>query len=158
MLTIRLETSPPTNSISSFVDNPYVAVVGGTYRGSAGILVKETDCRYKIRLSTGREVYFKKENVKFDEVRRKVSNSPVHLPALVIGGTYRGSAGFLVKETDFQYKIRLSTGREVYLKKTNVKVQLDGDSGDVAKQLLKIQYHIDCLMDFFKQLDVTRFA
>ena len=101
MLTIRLETSPPTNSISSFVDNPYVAVVGGTYRGSAGILVKETDCRYKIRLSTG---------------------------------------------------------REVYLKKTNVKVQLDGDSGDVAKQLLKIQYHIDCLMDFFKQLDVTRLA
>jgi hypothetical protein len=145
MLTIQLETSPPTNSISSFVDNPYVAVVGGTYRGSAGILVKETDCRYKIRP----EVSLKKENVKFDEVRRKVSNSPVHLPALVVGGTYRGSVGFLVKETDCRYKICLSTGREVYFKKTNVKVQLDGDSGDVAKQLLKIQYHIDCLMDFF---------
>jgi hypothetical protein len=114
MLTIQLETSPSTNSISSFVDNPYVAVVGGTYRGSAGFLVKETGCRYKIRLSTGREVYLKKENVKFDEVRRKVSNSPVHLPALVVGGTYRGSAGFLVKETGCRYKIRLSTGREVY--------------------------------------------
>ena len=72
MLTIRLETSSPTNSISSFVDNPYVAVVGGTYGGSAGILVKETDCRYRIRLSTDREVYLKKENVKFDEVRCKV--------------------------------------------------------------------------------------
>ena len=94
MLTIQLETSPSTNSISSFVDNPYVAVVGGTYRGSAGILVKETDCRYKIRLSTGREVSLKKENVNFDEVCRKVSNSRFTFLHLSLGERTEGQLVF----------------------------------------------------------------
>jgi hypothetical protein len=85
--------------------------------------------------------------VKCAEAHSEVANPLVQLPALVNGGTYSGSTGVLVKETDFRYKIHLSTGREVYLRKGNVKVQWD-DPGDVAKELLKFQYHFDCLMAF----------
>ncbi len=136
---IQQEVASPTDVIGSFGENACVAVIGGTYRGSVGVLVKETASRYKIRFSTGREVYLKKEKIKCAEAHSEVANSLVQLPALVVGGTYSGSTGVLVKETDFRYKICLSTGREVYLKKGDVKVQWE-DPGDVAKDLLKFQY------------------
>ncbi len=77
---------------------------------------------------------------------------------LMLGEHTEGQLFFFVKETDCRYKICLSTGREVYFKKANLKVQLDDDPGEVAKELLKIQYHFDCLMAFFKQLDFTHLA
>ena len=86
--------------------------------------------------------------------------SPYGKSCVVVGGSYRGSTGVLLKGTECRYKIQLSGGREVrevYLKNGNLKVQWD-DPGDVAKELLKFQYHFDCLMAFLKQLDVTHLA
>jgi hypothetical protein len=54
------EVASPTDVIGLFGENACVAVVGGMYRGSVGVLVKKTAIRYKIRFSTGREVYLKK--------------------------------------------------------------------------------------------------
>ncbi len=79
--------SPPVNDTGLDVGNTCAVVIGGTYRGSTGVVVKETDFRYKIRLSTGREVYLKKDNVKCAEAHGDVTNSLVYLPALVVGGS-----------------------------------------------------------------------
>lgn len=130
--------------------NTHVQVVGGVYRGSSGVLVKETDCRYKIRLVSGREVYLRKGNCKFDGDAGGVKNSLIQLKVVVIGGSYKGSTGVLVKETDCRYKVCLSTGKEVFLKKENVKIKLDHDHGRVVKELVKIRNHVDCLIALFE--------
>ena len=135
--------------------NTHVQVVGGVYRGSSGVLVKETDCRYKIRLVSGREVYLRKGNCKFDGDAGGVKNSLIQLNVVVIGGSYKGSTGVLVKETDCRYKVRLSTGKEVYLKKDNVKFKLEEDHGVLLKELVKIRYHVDCLIALLEQVNAN---
>ena len=128
--------------------NTHVQVVGGVYRGSSGVLVKETDCRYKIHLVSGREVYLRKGNCKFDGDAGGVKNSLIQLNVVVIGGSYKGSTGVLVKETDCRYKV--FTGKEVFLKKENVKIKLDHGHGTVVKKLVKIRNHVDCFIALFE--------
>ena len=66
---------------------------------------------------------------------------------LMLGEHTEGQLFFFVKETDCRYKICLSTGREVYFKKANLKVQLDDDPGDIA--IRKTVYLIRDLTIFF---------
>ncbi len=64
---ILTDMEPQKNVDTLPLLNNHVLVEGGSYKGSTGVLLKEMDCRYKIRLVSGREVYFWKKNVKFDD-------------------------------------------------------------------------------------------
>ncbi len=89
-----------------------------------------TECRSKIHLCGGREVYLKKDNVKCEEDAGILTNPSVHLHAFVIGCSYKGSTVVLVKETYCRYKIPLGTGIGRYIfKKFNVKFQTEVDPG-----------------------------
>jgi hypothetical protein len=79
----------------------------------------------------------------------------VYCNVFVVGGSYIGATGGLVKETDCRYKIRLTTGEEVHLKKENMKFKFEDIHGDVANQLVKICYHFDCLMALSEQVNDT---
>ena len=61
------------------------------------MLAKETECNIKFCLSAGKEVYLKRDNLKFEEATGILTNSSLHLPALVAGGSYKGSNSALVK-------------------------------------------------------------
>jgi hypothetical protein len=150
---IQQDMIPDINVVASPHYRKSCVVIGGSYRGSTGVLLKETKCRYKLLLSGGREVYLKKDNVKCEDGADILTDPYVHLHALVVGGSYKGSTGVLVKETDCRYKIQFSTGREVYLKKSNVKFQKVDDPGDVwkANDVIKFQYHFNCLMALFNR-------
>jgi hypothetical protein len=67
-------------------------------------------CIFQQAHDRGREVYLKKDNVKCEEDAGISTNPSVHLHALVIGCSYKGSTVVLVKETYCRYKIQLGTG------------------------------------------------
>jgi hypothetical protein len=78
---------------------------------------------------------------KFDDDAGVVANSVIHCNVFVVGGSYIGATGVLVNETDCRYKICLTTGKEVYLKKETMKFKSEDIHGDIANQLVKICYH-----------------
>jgi hypothetical protein len=93
--------------------------------------------------------------VKFDGDAGAVLSSLIYLNVVVVSGNYKGSTGMLVKETDCRYKVRLSAGKEVYLKKDNVKFKLEENHGVLLKELEKIRYHVDCLIALFEQVNAN---
>ncbi len=65
---IRQDTALPVNGTGLYVGNTCAVIIGVTYIGSTGVLVKETDFRCKTCLSTGIEDYLKKDNAKCAEL------------------------------------------------------------------------------------------